>query len=204
VREGTTLKPTISYRGRGRFLTGESSPPQCWLTGTLVRPDAQLDLSLPVPRVRPDRPPRGNHPGDLGAVTARRDADRMRVTRLCARGLFSFGDEAFSLQLGQANLSVVVGPNASGKSSLGAVVDLIVAAVAWSSSVNRVSRTVLHQNPLSDPPPRRRDARSRRRQRPRLPPSHHRQADRPNRRNMEPLRPWRPLTVTIGPGSAGN
>jgi len=31
-----------------------------------------------------------------------------------------------------------------------------------------------------------------------------RQADRPNRRNMEPLRRWRPLRVTIGLGAVGN
>ncbi|MCL4413401.1 MAG: AAA family ATPase [Actinobacteria bacterium] len=74
----------------------------------------------------------------------------MRVTHLSAQGLLSFGDEPFSLYLEQGGLSVVVGPNASGKSNLGTLIDLVATAVAWSSSVNPVSRTLLRQSPSSE------------------------------------------------------
>ncbi len=74
---------------------------------------------------------------------------RMRVTHLSARGLFSFGDAPFNLHLGHAYLSVIVGPNASGKSNLGALVDLVVAAVTWSGSRSEVSQLSLDQQPLS-------------------------------------------------------
>lgn len=74
---------------------------------------------------------------------------RMRVTHLSARGLFSFGADPFNLHLGHADLSVIVGPNASGKSNLGALVDLVVAAVTWSGSLSEVSQLSLDQQPLS-------------------------------------------------------
>lgn len=67
----------------------------------------------------------------------------MRVTRLSAHGLFSFGEDPFVLDLSKGGLSVVVGPNASGKSNLGALIDLVVAVVALNSSVTSLGRTVL-------------------------------------------------------------
>lgn len=71
----------------------------------------------------------------------------MRVTHLSARGLFSFGDPPFVLDLKDRGLSVIVGPNASGKSNLGALVDLVVTAVIWSSSVDAVSQTARSESP---------------------------------------------------------
>ncbi len=69
-----------------------------------------------------------------GRVTALCDPVHMRVTHLSARGLLSFGKESFTLNLAESGPSVLVGPNASGKSNLGTLVDLVVTAVAWSSA----------------------------------------------------------------------
>ncbi len=54
------------------------------------------------------------------------------------------------MDLTQANLGVVVGPNASGKSSLNALIDPIVTAVTWCGSVDPVSTSFLRRSPSSD------------------------------------------------------
>ena len=57
----------------------------------------------------------------------------MRVTHLKCQGLYSFGynDNALNLDLSSSDsgLTVVVGPNASGKSNLGALIDLVISFV---------------------------------------------------------------------------
>jgi len=59
----------------------------------------------------------------------------MQLTHLRAQGLYSFGSEGISFDL-CPDLTVVVGPNASGKSNLGALVDLVMVAVAWAGAAD--------------------------------------------------------------------
>ena len=73
----------------------------------------------------------------------------MQLTRLGARGIYSFGSEGISFDL-CPDLTVVVGPNASGKSNLGALVDLVMVAVAWAGAADPDRQSWARHDVLSE------------------------------------------------------